>query len=94
MSILLAEAALDQATSSVSVLCSGWLAVSNVNVPAITAVKSTLSAGNEQGQIVGAITAIQVCPAVCPRATCAIASSLLTIPVSEYCHLPSELVLG
>ena len=46
-----------------AVLCSDWLAVSNVNVPAITAVKSTLSAGNEQGQIVGAITAIQVCTA-------------------------------
>ena len=45
------------------VFCSAWLAVSNVNVPAITAVKSTLSAGNEQGQIVGAITAIQVCTA-------------------------------
>lgn len=33
--------------------------VSNVNYPAITSIKSTLSAGNEQGQIIGAISSIQ-----------------------------------
>ena len=33
--------------------------VSNVNYPAISSIKSTLSAGNEQGQILGAISAIQ-----------------------------------
>eukprot|EP01043_Picozoa_sp_COSAG02_P034120 COSAG02_NODE_2368_length_9050_cov_27.534689_7_plen_152_part_00 len=30
-----------------------------MNVPAITAIKSTLSAGNEQGQVIGAISAVQ-----------------------------------
>ena len=33
--------------------------VSRVNYPAISSIKSTLSAGNEQGQILGAISAIQ-----------------------------------
>ena len=33
--------------------------VSNVNYPAISSIKSTLSVGNEQGQILGAISAIQ-----------------------------------
>eukprot|EP01052_Picozoa_sp_SAG31_P024428 SAG31_NODE_2078_length_6499_cov_2.182344_2_plen_583_part_00 len=33
--------------------------ISNVNYPAISAIKSTLSAGDEQGQILGALSAIQ-----------------------------------